>query len=381
YVFRSTISAEETAWYSGVAYSFQVDSTKLGILYDATVTNRSKKQNHYISTLLIYDTGSGKVEKFINDLPPTAFDFQFSPDGSRFFTISKDGYVMLWNSEDGAFLKQSKAYETSLYEKGISQDGSKIAFPIPGGVRILSAETGEILNELENYPQGYPFSFAASFVNNDTIAISFQSYSWTQTDSLDLITGEMVRRYPELSNCYFNSGGNTMICDMGDLKLFDVATGRTLLQFRPGTQGKIFTVSDDGLYTAYCTPGSETVFLWDTQKGTQIRYLRNNNAPVCAPMAFSEDSSLLVAASGTSWSIPDGILQTIFEVKEDGYVTISPDQEFVLIYPQVFDLQNGKLVIDLPVATDRISDVFFSADSKEIIMIGDKDIFHFAVLK
>jgi hypothetical protein len=39
------------------------------------------------------------------------------------------------------------------------------------------------------------------------------------------------------------------------------------------------------------------------------------------------------------------------------------------------------LVIDLPVATDRISDVFFSADSKEIIMIGDKDIFHFAVLK
>ncbi len=184
--FRSTISTEEDAWYSGVTYSFQVDSKKLGILYNATVTNRSKKQNHFVSTILIYNTGDGKVEKFINDLPPTAFDFQFNPDGSRFFTISMDGYIKLWNSEDGVFLKQSKAYETSDYNKGISQDGSKIAFPIPGGARILSAETGETLNELEFYPEGYPQSFAASFVNNDTIAISFQSYSWTQTDSIDL---------------------------------------------------------------------------------------------------------------------------------------------------------------------------------------------------
>lgn len=380
-VFRSTISLEENAWYSGVAYSFQVDSTKLGILYNATVTNRSKKQNHYISTLLIYNTGSGKVEKFINDLPPTAFDFQFHPDGSKFFTISKDGYVMLWNSEDGSFVTQSKAYETSLYEKGISQDASKIAFPIPGGARILSSETGQILNELVNYPEGYPYSFIASFVNNHTIAISFQSYSWTQTDSIDLNTGEMIRRYPELNRCTFNRAGNTMICDLGDLKLFDVATGRTLLQFRSVNQGKYYTVSDNGLYTAYCTPGSETVFLWDTQKGTQIRYLRNNTLSVCATMDFSDDSSLLVTAAGTSWTIPEGTLLPTMEVNTPGLVTISPDKEFVLIYPNVFELQNGKLIAILPSVDDRISDIFFSADSKEIVMVGENKIFHFAVLK
>jgi len=39
-------------------------------------------------------------------------------------------------------------------------------------------------------------------------------------------------------------------------------------------------------------------------------------------------------------------------------VTISPDQEFVLIYPNVFDLQNGKLITDLPAVNDWISDVF-----------------------
>ena len=380
-VFRSSISAEEIAWYNGAAYSFQVDSKKLGILYNGTVTNRSKKRNHFISTLFIYNTGSGKVEKYLNDLPPTAFDFQFNPDGSRFYTISMDGYIRLWNSEDGKFLVQSKAYDTSEFNKSISQDGSKLAFPIPGGARILSAETGETLKELAFYPEGYPYSFAASFVNNNTVAISFQSYSWTQTDTYDLNTNEMVRRYPELSNCSFNRGGNTMICDRGDLKLFDVATGKTLLQFRPAKAGNYFAVSDDGLYTAYCTPGSETIFLWDTQKNTQIRYLRNNNAKVCAPMAFSEDSSLLVAASGTSWSIPDGTIQTLFEVKEYGFVTVSPDKEFVLIYPQVFDLQNGKLVADLPAATSRISAVFFSADGKEIVLIDEKEILHFAVLK
>ncbi len=172
-----------------------------------------------------------------------------------------------------------------------------------------------------------------------------------------------------------------MICDTGDLKLFDVDTGRTLLQFRPGTEGKYYAVSDDGLYTAYCTPGSETVFLWDAQKGTQMQYLRNNNAPVCAPMDFSDDSSLLVTASGTSWSIPDGTLLTTMQVNSYGLVTISPDQEFVLIYPNVFELQNGKLIADLPAVNDWISDIFFSADGKEIIMIGDKEIIHFAVLK
>jgi len=381
YVFRSTISTEESAWYSGEAYSFQVDSSKLGILYNGTVTNRSKKRNHFVSTLFIYNTGSGKVEKYLNDLPPTAFDFQFNPDGSRFFTISMDGFIRLWNTEDGKFLIQSKAYDTSEFNNSISQNGSKLAFPIPGGARILSAETGEIIKELNYYPEGYPYSFSASFVNNDTIAISFQSYSWTQTDTYDLNTNEMVRRYPELSNCYFNRGGNTMICDRGDLKLFDVDTGRTLLQFRPVDGGNYFAISDDGLYTAYCTPGSETVFLWDTQKGTQIRYLRNNNAPVCAPMDFSEDSSLLVAASGTSWSIPDGNLQTTFQVKDYGLVTISPDKEFVLIYPNVFELQNGKLITALPAATGQISDVFFSADGKEIVLIGEKEIFHYSVLK
>ena len=98
-------------------------------------------------------------------------------------------------------------------------------------------------------------------------------------------------------------------------------------------------------------------------------------------MDFSDDSSLLLTSSGTSWSIPDGNLQSTFDVIENGYVTISPDQEFVLIYPQVFDLQNGKYLTDLPVATGQIYDVFFSVDGKEIIMIGEKEILRYSVLK
>jgi len=74
-------------------------------------------------------------------------------------------------------------------------------------------------------------------------------------------------------------------------------------------------------------------------------------------------------------------LLTTMQSNSFGLVTISPDKEFVLIYPNVFDLQNGKLITDLPAATGRISDVFFSADGKKIVMIGEKEIFHFAVLK
>lgn len=69
------------------------------------------------------------------------------------------------------------------------------------------------------------------------------------------------------------------------------------------------------------------------------------------------------------------------QVNSFGLVTISPDQEFVLIYPNVFDLQNGKLITDLPAVKDWISDVFFCTDGKEIVMIGDKEIIHYAVLR
>lgn len=41
------------------------------------------------------------------------------------------------------------------------------------------------------------------------------------------------------------------------------------------------------------------------------------------------------------WSIPDGTLLTTIQVNSFGLVTISPDQGFVLIYPNVFDLQNN----------------------------------------
>ncbi len=380
YYFQSNITAEESAWYSGRAYSFLVDSTRIGILYNAEVTNRTTKQIYFIGTLIIYNTSSGKVEKFINGLPPTAFDFKFNPDGTRFFTLAMDGFVSLWD-EDGNLLKQSTPYEPSQNFK-FSPDGNKLAFPIPGGVRIQSAQDGEIVKELSLYPNGYPNSFSTSFVGNNTIAIGFRSYNFSQTDTFDLQTGEMIRRYPELSYCDFNRAGNTMICDLGDLELFDVETGRTLLQFSHNDLGRFFTISDDGVYSASCTPDSETIFLWDTRKGIQIKYLRDeNNRKVCGKMDFSDDSGVLVSSTGTIWSIPAGEVLVKLPSDPAGEVAISPEADFVVIYPGIFDLKTGKEISQLPPSEFWITDLFFIQEGKELLIATNDSIQHWAVLR
>ncbi len=380
YYFKSNISAEESAWYSGRAYSFLVDSTRIGILYDAEVTNRTTKQIYFIGTLLIYNTGSGKVEKFINGLPPTAFDFEFNPEGTRFFTLAMDGFISLWDV-DGNLLKQSTPYEPSQDYK-FSPDGNKLAFPIPGGVRIQSAQDGEIIQEFNFYSNGYPRSFSTSFVGNDGISIGFQSYNFSQTDTFDLNTGEMIRRYPELNYCNFNRAGNTMICDLGDLKLFDVETGRTLLQFSHNDLGRFFSISDDGAYTASCTPGSETIFLWDTRKGIQIKYLRDeNNAEVCGKMDFSDDGGLLLSSTGIIWSIPAGEVLVRFPSDPAGEVVISPEADFAIIYPGIFDLKTGNEISQLPPIEVWNMDLFFINGGKELILATNDSIQHWAVLR
>lgn len=385
YWFPSIISDEESAFYSGMAFSFLKDSQRVGVLYSGDVTNRSKKQLRYITTLLIYNTASGKVERFLNELPSRAFDFGFSPDGSRFFTLSNEGIIQLWQTEDGSQITVSNNYEPSE-SIVISPDGSKIAYPLPGGVRVVNADDGQVITQFSPYEEANSWSTWVSFAGNDIIAVSFYSTYRTQTDTYNLITTEMIRRYPELIGCEFNIAGNVMICDSSeDLELFDSETGRILLQFHttfdPTKISFYFAVSDDGSYTAYCTPGSETVYLWDTYKGTQIRYLRDKNRPVCGAMDFSDDNDLIVSSSGTVWQLPEGDVFLNLTSQNFGMVVISPSNDFVVINPEIFSLSDGNVIGNIPETTGRLSQIFFNSNGLEMLMLTDRELQHWAVLK
>jgi WD40 repeat protein len=227
-----------------------------------------------------------------------------------------------------------------------------------------------------------------AFQGNDTIAISFFSYNYSQTDTYNIATGEMVRRYPQLTNCSFNHTGTTMICAQSDFKLFDAKTGQTLLQIKPNENGYHYAVSDDGAYTAYCNANSETVFLWDTKTGQQLRYLKKNNQTACGYLNFSGDGQFLVSSTGAVWQIPQGVLVLEIPVQpiENNFwikpqVDIATNNEFVLIYPNIYSLKSGNLLTKINSNGEWIRDAWFLADGFQLVLRGEDTLQFWGVKK
>lgn len=379
-VFRSQLSDEESVFYNGVAFAFIKDSSQIGILYQGNVYNDTKDDLRNIGTVFIYNTQDGTFERAINDIPASSFDLGFSPDGSQFFTLSDEG-IQLWQTSDGELLLTSEPYQPNS-PIAVSPNGDLFAYVKGDSVQIVNCVTGEVVNaftDLNLYQDN-----DVTFRGNDTIAIS----SYDHIDTYDIETGEWIRNYPELSHCQFNSSGNIMICAGSDLKLYDAEKGTSLLNIRPSLMQYHYAVSDDGVYTAFCNQNSESIFLWDTWKGTQIRSLKMNNLPACGGLDFSMDGQYLVSALGAVWQIPDGELLLEIPLQETQNapwmgpsIDIAPNNEFVMIYPNLYDLENGDRLAETPQIGAQVSDAWFLPNGETLILRGVNTIEYLNVLE
>jgi Tol biopolymer transport system component len=379
--FQSDLSDEEVVSYNEVAYSFIQDSSQIGILYQGTIYNYSKDERRSTATIIIYNTNGGSVERFINDIPATSIDLGFNPDGSKFFTLSEEGYIQLWGASDGDLLLTSEPYKPNTHVS-VSPDGELYAFSIGDSVRILNSSDGEIITEYSD--SNLSQDKFITFKDTATFAISYNN----QINTYDIESSEWIRKYPELAYCDFNRSGNIMICSGMDLKLFNAETGISLLNFRPSNYSYQFTVSDDGAYTAFCNVNSESVFLWDTQKGYQIRSLKMNNQPACGSLDFSADGQFLISSLGAVWQIPEGDLILEIPLQVTGntsrmtpIIDIGPNNKFVLIYPYIYDLENGKLLTEITPGGEQINNAWFLPDGFTLILQSENTIQFWGVLE
>lgn len=372
-MFSTSLNDEENVFYNGVSYSFIQDSSRIGILYQGTITNYAKDEQRLTATILIYDTNKGSIERFINDIPATSFDLGFSPDGSEFFTLSEDGFINIWQASNGELLRTSQAYKPNT-NIAVSPDGSLFAYFIGDTARIVNAIDGEIVTEIMD-PNSSREKYV-TFQGNNIIAIS----SNNQTNTYTIDTGEWIRNYPQLAYCDFNPTGTTMICAGSDFELYDTETGRALIKVRPSNYSYRYAVSDDGAYTAFCNANSETVFLYDTQSGEQIQFLKLNNQPACGSLDFSADGQFLVSSIGAVWQIPEGDLILEISAPGRGTVSIPPNNEFVLIYPGIYSLENGAMLTRIE-PDIQITDVWFHPNGFDLILLGENTLQFWGVLE
>ena len=366
-------SVEERASGREIDYAFVQNSSKIGLLYQGTVHNYVTDDYHLAANVVIYNTNDNSVDHIIDDINSTSFKLGFSPDGKQFFTLSEEGYIQIWSTSDGELLCTSQAYKPNS-NLVFSPDGTMFAYTIGNTVRFINVADGDIITELSDPDLTREKSLA--FQGNDIIAINRDQ----QIDTFEILTGEWVRNYPHLGYCNFNQTGTTLVCSFGDFELYDASTGRALIKVRPESSYR-YAVSDDGAYTAFCNYGSETVFLYDNQKGTQIQFMKFNNQPACGSMDFSGDGQLLVSSVGAIWQIPSGDL--VMEMRSLGYgvMSVSPNNEFVLVYPGIYSLEDGSMLTKIESFIEWVTDAWFLPDGFNIIVLGENELQIWGVLE
>jgi WD40 repeat protein len=248
------------------------------------------------------------------------------------------------------------------------------AYAIGNTIRFFNVSKGELISEFSDSVLSREKSL--TFQGNDIIAITRNS----QMDTFEIATGEWVHNYPHLGYCSFNQTGTTVICTYGDFELYEASTGRALIKIRPERSYR-YAVSDDGAYTAFCNYGSETVFLYDNQNGTQIQFLKMNNQPACGSMDFSDDGQLLVSSIGAVWEIPSGDL--VMEIGSLGYgsISISPNIEFVLAYPGIYSLEDGSMLSKIEADIGWVQSAWFLPDGFNIVILGENSLQFWGVLE
>jgi WD40 repeat protein len=366
-------SVEEMASGGVADFSFVKDSSQVGLLYQGTVHNYVTDDYRFGAHVVIFNTNDNSVVHVIDDLSPTSFKVDFNPNGDQFFTLSKDGYIQIWSTSDGKLLCTSQAYKPNS-NLVVSPDGTMYAYTIGNTIQFFNASNGELISEFSDPDLSREKSLA--FQGNDIIAIS---RDW-QIDTFVIATGEWVRNYPQLNYCGFNPTGTTLICTSGDFELYDASTGRALIKVRPERSYR-YAVSDDGAYTAYCNYGSETVFLYDNQKGTQIQFLKMNNQPACGSMDFSDDGQFLVSSLGAVWEIPSGDLVTEIGALGYGSISISPNNEFVLAYPGIYSLKDGSMLANFEADIGWVQKAWFLPDGFNIVVLGENSLQFWGVLE
>lgn len=200
--------------------------------------------------------------------PDTVFDLRFSPDGEALFSASHDGWVRIWDTQEGT-LQPSIQAGREILGFGIHPLGTRLAtISADGPVQLWDFTANELVMELEA-TGGYDTSDAVFSPDGQYMAADLATgiYLWRVSD------GELI----------WNAVNNSMA-----------------VAFSPDGQYLAYADIDDGNRVVLASPdGVRTIQMVDSMQG-----------PVWE-LFFSPDSSMLAATDGIEvriWQIPDGAL-------------------------------------------------------------------------
>ncbi|MEJ2263427.1 MAG: BTAD domain-containing putative transcriptional regulator [Anaerolineales bacterium] len=382
------------------------------------------------SPVRIWDVASGEEVMTLAGHIDGSNEADFSPDGTRLFTVGTDTTAKMWDVSTGEELL-TLFHPAWVYGGDFSSDGSLVATGALDGVaRVWDADTGRQLITLNGHaggignvkfspdgtrlitgsddgtarvwditPQGSHewLTFAGHSDLVFHVAYSpdgtrVASASWDGTakvwdadtgkESLVLTSLVLKGHDGRLAGIAFSPDGARIATSGydGTAKIYDAISGQDLLTIAPES-GAIYDVafSPDGKWLA--TSGEDgSAHVWQTSTGEEVISLEDHSAAVFG-IAFSPDGARLATASddGTAkiWDLASGeeLLTLSGHTAEVRSVAFSPDGRRIATGSfdttvKIWDAETGELLYTLSGHTNPIWRVKFSPGGDHLASSG-----------
>ena len=307
---------------------------------------------------------------------------EFSPDGGRLVTASRDGTARVWDAQMGAPLTGPLKHGADVTSARFSPDGGRVVTASTDGtVRVWDAKTGEPLTApLRCGGAVTSAQFSPDGMRIVTASDDGSGLVWDASTGQPL--GELLKHAGGVISAEFSPDGTQIVTASRDktARVWDAQTGRPLgeaLRAADGSEAFVSSArfSPDGRRVVTASNGGR-VRVWDAQTGQPLARPIKHSPYVIAE--FSPDGGRLVTAAfdGTArvWDAQSGqpLAKPLKHQDRISRAQFSPDGKCVVTASddktaRVWDARTGQPLAERLVHGDRVSTARFSPDGQRLV--------------
>jgi WD40 repeat protein len=228
-----------------------------------------------------YSLKDGKVVRTFSESVEDIGGFVISPDNRQLVIVSKQGEIMTWNVTTGKETKSKTVdFTTEVNDVAFTRDGKKLLLACDdNGVRIYDIEKQKMSGEL-----------AGILSHPDKGGLNYDINSYWESH---------IAKYLRFkNNLLLTDGGKSLTKGKFGTKVkrWDIATGKTLMEYSKHTQAVICqTLSKDGK-TLVTGGGDGKIIFWNLEDGDTLRSI-SAHREVIFDVQFNKSETVLMSSS------------------------------------------------------------------------------------